>query len=104
MRIALALCIVVVTLAGMAAPLAADDFRIETKVYAGKDKVSHNTTLFEAGYVYDYLSDPERVAVFDQHHGRFIVLDPVRKVKSEVKTVHEFRRRPRLPGRFRTEQ
>jgi hypothetical protein len=86
MRIALALCIVVVTLAGMAAPLAADDFRIETKVYAGKDKVSHNTTLFEAGYVYDYLSDPERVAVFDQHHGRFIVLDPVRKVKSEVKT------------------
>ena len=38
MRIALALCGAVVALAGMAAALAADDFRIETKVYAGKDK------------------------------------------------------------------
>ena len=78
--------------------------------------MSQNTTLFEAGYVYDYLSDPDRVAVFDQPHGRFIVLDPVRKVKAEVKTddvqkssprrfasrprtargIHEFRGRPEL--------
>lgn len=64
----------------------ADDFRIETKVYSGKTKISQNTTLFEAGYVYDYLSSPERVAVFDQPHGRFILLDPARKVKAEVKT------------------
>lgn len=66
----------------------ADDFRIQTKVYAGKEKkpVSQNVTLFQAGYVYDYLSDPERVAVFDQAHGRFILLDPSRKVKVEIKT------------------
>ncbi|MEX0978661.1 MAG: hypothetical protein WDZ48_07405 [Pirellulales bacterium] len=66
----------------------AGDFRIETKLYAGKSKdpVSQNTTLFRAGCVYDYLSDPERVAVFDQAHGRFIVLDPLRKVKAEIKT------------------
>lgn len=66
----------------------ADDFRIETKVYSGttKSPVSENTTLFEAGYVYDYLSKPERVAVFDQPHGRFILLDPACKLKAEVKT------------------
>jgi len=72
----------------------ADDFRIQTDVYAGDSKipVSQNTTLFRAGYVYDYLTHPQkantvdRVAVFDQQHGRFIVLDPARKVKAEVKT------------------
>jgi hypothetical protein len=69
----------------------ADDFRIETKVYSGKIKtpVSQNTTFFRAGYVYDYLSNPDRleqVAVFDQPHGRFILLDPVRKLKAEVAT------------------
>ena len=72
----------------------ADDFRIETKVYNGKSKapVSQNTTLFDTGYVYDYLfasdhdATPDRVAVFDQGHGRFIVLDPARKLKAEVKT------------------
>ncbi len=67
---------------------AAEDFRIETKVFAGKGKepVSENITLFRAGCVYDYLSNPDRVAVFDQRGGRFIVLDPDRKLKAEVKT------------------
>jgi hypothetical protein len=73
-------------LAIIGSPLKADDFRIETKVFSGKEMVSQNTTLFEAGHVYDYLSKPERVAVFDQTRGRFIVLDPARKVKAEVKT------------------
>ncbi len=72
----------------------ADDFRIQTDVYSGKSKlpVSQNTTLFRAGYVYDYLTNPQRatavdrVAVFDQSHGRFLLLEPARKLKAEVKT------------------
>jgi hypothetical protein len=72
----------------------ADDFRIQTDVYSGKSKipVSRNTTLFRAGHVYDYLSNPqdaaakERVAVFDHARGRFILLDPARKQKAEVKS------------------
>ncbi len=69
----------------------ADDFRIETKVFVGKDKspVSQTTTLFKAGYVYDYLSspsNPEQVAVFDKQHGRFILLDRTRKLKTEIKS------------------
>ena len=68
--------------------LLAEDFRIETKVFVGKNKlISQNTTLFRAGYVYDYLnSGSTRVAVFDQRGGRFVVLDPTRKIKAEVKT------------------
>jgi hypothetical protein len=66
----------------------ADDFRIETKVFSGRGKtpVSQNVTLFCAGLVYDFLSQPDRVAVFDKARGRFILLDPERKVKAEVTT------------------
>jgi hypothetical protein len=65
-----------------------EDFRIESKVYAGKDKqpVSQSTTLFRAGIVYDYLAEPPRVAVFDKARGRFILLDTQRRLKTEVKT------------------
>lgn len=69
-------------------PAVAEDFRIETKVYVGSSKtpMSENITLFRAGYVYDYLtSGAPRVAVLDQRGGRFIVLDPVRKIKAEIK-------------------
>ena len=81
--------VVAATLAiGFARPAPGDDFRIETKVYAGKGKepASRNTTLFRAGFVYDYLSDDGQVVVFDPARGRFIVLDPPRKLKAEVKT------------------
>lgn len=80
--------LVVMIVLGCIASAAADDFRVETKVYTVKDKkkVSENLTLFEAGYVYDFLTDPDRVAVFDQPHGRFILLDPARGVKTEIKT------------------
>ncbi len=67
----------------------ADDFRIETKVYAGKSKnpIMQNTTLFRAGYVYDYLtSNSSQVAVFDARGGRFVLLDPVKKVKAVLKS------------------
>jgi hypothetical protein len=88
MRPAPACCAWLAAMLVLATPSAAENFRIETKVYAGKAKtpVSENVTLFQAGYVYDYLSGPERVAVFDQPHGRFILLDPERKLKAEVKT------------------
>jgi hypothetical protein len=65
----------------------AEDFRIESSVYSGKDTkpASTNTTIFRAGIVYDYLSD-KTVAVFDKPRGRFLLLDPSRKIKTEVKT------------------
>ncbi len=77
--------VAIVTPAGR---LQAEDFRIETKVFSVKEKdpVSQNITLFHSGVVYDYLSNPTRVAVFDQPHGRFVLLDPTRKVKTYINT------------------
>jgi hypothetical protein len=63
-----------------------DDFRIESKVYVADEKtpVSQNTTLFRTGIVYDYLADPPRVAVFDKPHHRFVLLDALRKQKTDI--------------------
>jgi hypothetical protein len=65
----------------------ADDFRVESMVFADKQKepISRSTTLFHAGVVYDYLGEPPRVAVLDQSHGRFILLDQSREEKTELK-------------------
>jgi hypothetical protein len=78
----------VLGLNGPIGEIKADDFRIETKVYAAKGKapVSQTTTLFRAGVVYDYLADPPGTAVFDQPHGRFVLLNPILKLKTEVTT------------------
>ena len=68
--------------------LVADEFRIASKVFVGNDKTpkTETLTLFRAGIVYDFLSTPEQVAVFDKPHGRFILLNPTRKVKTELPT------------------
>lgn len=74
--------------AGWLSPARGEDFRIETKVFVAgeKDPLSQNVTLFRAGVVYDYLADPPRIAVFDKPHGRFVLLDTVKKQKTEINT------------------
>jgi hypothetical protein len=63
----------------------AEDFRIDSRVFAGKEPkpVSENTTLFHVGIVYDYIPD-KSIAVFDKPRGRFVLLDRQRHVKAEV--------------------
>jgi hypothetical protein len=67
---------------------AADDFRIETKVFVGKETepASEDLTLFRGEQVYDFLSKPKEVTVFDKPRSRVILLDPARRVKTEVTT------------------
>lgn len=78
--------------AAVAASATAEGFRIETKIFVGKDKepTSTTTTLFMNGVVYDFLSSPEQIAVFSQPRGnkpgRFILLDPERGVRTEFST------------------
>jgi hypothetical protein len=79
--------------AGMWLPIAvlpaavgqAEDFRIESRVFAGKEPkpVSENTTLFHVGIVYDYIPD-KSIAVFDKPRGRFVLLDRQRHIKTEI--------------------
>jgi hypothetical protein len=76
--------------------IAADAFRIETKIFVGdaKDKkiepVSKTTTLFKDGIVYDFLESPEQTAVFRKPNGdkpgRFILLNDKDRVQTEVTT------------------
>jgi len=67
---------------------AGDDFRIDTEVFVGENEqpTSRTTTVFYRGVVYDFMSGPEKIAIFDQPRGRFILLDPNRKLKAEITT------------------
>jgi hypothetical protein len=73
-------------------PVAAGGFRIETKVFVGDEEtpVSTTTTLFLDSVVYDFLAEPEQIAVFRKpgggKPGRFILLDPERRVRTELST------------------
>jgi hypothetical protein len=70
----------------------ADDFRIETKIFVGdaEEPASTATTLFQGGVVYDFLAEPEQIAVFRKpgggRPGRFILLDPERRMRTELST------------------
>ena len=83
---------VVVVVSVFATCVVAEEFRIETKVFAGDEKepVSTTTTLFQRGVVYDFLSEPKQTAVFRKpgggKPGRFILLDPERRVRTELST------------------
>ncbi|HEX3997611.1 MAG TPA: hypothetical protein VHX65_03570 [Pirellulales bacterium] len=81
-------CALAALLAGstLSAGAAADDFRIETKVYVGKETepASEDLTLFRGEQVYDFLNKPVEITVFDKPRSRVILLDPVRRVKAEM--------------------
>jgi hypothetical protein len=75
--------------------IAADSFRIETKIFVGEEEekqepVSISTTLFHDGIVYDFLEKPQQTAVFRKPTGdkpaRFILLNDQRQIQPEVST------------------
>lgn len=83
--------------AGLGDPAAAEQFRVENRVFVGdaKEPCSESTTLFFDHVVYDFLTKPAEITIFDKDHGRILLLDPMRRVKSEVPTaqVQEFTER-----------
>ena len=66
----------------------AADFRLENKVFVDGEKAPRirSTTIFHGGVVYDYLEEPAEVTIFDQQHGRFVLLDLTRRIKTELTT------------------
>jgi hypothetical protein len=70
----------------------AAEFRIETEIFVDDEEqpVSTATTMFHGGVVYDFLVEPEQAAIFRKpgggKPGRFILLDPVRRVRTELST------------------
>ena len=74
---------------GIASPAWCSELRVETDIYVGNQKkpVAQNLTLFTSGLVYDFpLVGPKEVTVFDPAHGRFVLLDCRRKVKTMLTT------------------
>lgn len=63
-----------------------DDFRVENRVFVGYDSQPRvvSTTIFQNGLVYDYLEEPAEVTVFDPDHGRFVLLNESRRVRTEI--------------------
>jgi hypothetical protein len=70
----------------------AEGFRIETKIFVGDEKepASETTTLFLDGVVYDFLSQPEQIAVFRKPSGdkagQFVLLDPRGRIQTKLST------------------
>ncbi len=63
------------------------EFRIETKIFVGNEKVpvSKNLTLFVDGKVYDFLlTSPEEITVLDPQRSQFILLDVSRKLRTTI--------------------
>ncbi len=67
-------------------PSLAEEFRVENKIFVGGDKEprTQSTTIFYEGLVYDYLQRPAEVTIFDKARRRFVLLDPTRRVKTEI--------------------
>ncbi len=68
--------------------VAEEGFRVENKVFLGTDKEpkAESTTIFCQGVIYDYLRNPSETIVLDPARGRFVLLDPNRRVRTELTT------------------
>ena len=68
----------------------AGDFRVDTDVFVDRNEekpVAETLTLFSQGVVYDFiLNGSEEITVLDIRHGRIVLLDAERRVKTELTT------------------
>lgn len=73
-------------LLGPAGRAAGEDFRVENKIFVGTENEPRTvtTTIFHDGTVYDYLEKPAEITIFDKARKRFVLLDPARRVKTEL--------------------
>jgi hypothetical protein len=64
-----------------------EDFRIESRIYAGDDSapIYRNLTLFQRHIVYDFFDGPAgETTIYESAAGTFTLLDPQRKVKTTL--------------------
>lgn len=91
-QVAVAFCSTVI--APIIAPVIADDFHIDNKLYQdwdakkGQPKESpvETTTLFASGRVYDFMVKPKETIVFDPGQSLIIILDPDRRLRTQIST------------------
>ncbi len=78
--------IVVLLVCVAALPTFGEGFRVENQVFVEDEKepTTQSTTIFYEDLVYDYLEAPKEITIFDRTAGRIVLLDPVRKIRTEV--------------------
>ncbi len=66
----------------------AEDFKVENSVYTGDEPepASRTTTYFKGGAVYDCMTAPAEVAIFEKSANRFVLVDVSRRVRTELST------------------
>ncbi len=65
----------------------ADDFHVGNKLhFHPKEKPIESTTLFFTGKVYDFLKTPRETIIFDPSHDEIFILDPDRRLKTQIST------------------
>ncbi|MBN1395667.1 MAG: hypothetical protein JW959_11635 [Pirellulales bacterium] len=64
----------------------AADFRVDNAVFLGKEKTPAclGATIFHGGVVYDFLQNPAETIVFETASGRFILLNPKGRTRTEL--------------------
>jgi hypothetical protein len=88
MRTSFKFFLAIVAIAYLASFATAEEFRVESKIYSSDNDrpVSDSLTLFHEGRTYDFISSPPEITVFDLAQSRIVLLDPARKVRTEVST------------------
>ncbi|HVX59267.1 MAG TPA: hypothetical protein VHC19_01650 [Pirellulales bacterium] len=85
-RIFLANLLATFVLIGGLASAQAEDFHVDNKLFFPEQEPIVSTTLFFAGRVYDFLDKPQETIVFDKNNDLIVILDPQRKMKTEITT------------------
>jgi hypothetical protein len=77
-----------VLLAGLVPRASGQEFRVDTEVFYGQDKVPgvEALTIFANGRVYDFLLKQREITLFDPSRGQFTLLDEARRAKATVTT------------------
>jgi hypothetical protein len=71
---------------GLAGTACSAEFRIENKIWADEEKrpESSSVTIFADDMVYDILDGEGEITIFDRARGRFVLLDPVHRLRTEI--------------------
>ena len=67
-------------------PVLGEAFRIENQVFVEDEETPRieSATIFHEDLVYDFLKTPEEITVFDRATGRIILLNPAKKIRTNL--------------------
>lgn len=80
------ICLAACVTLSVSAAARADDFHVSNKLHYPNQKPIESTTLFFTGKVYDFLKTPRETIIFDPSHDQIFILDPDRRLKTQIST------------------